>query len=43
MLRELIIFNTDVSRNQGEILPEMSKISGGAPVTRWKLNFMSFT
>ena len=43
MLRELTISNPGVSINQGEILPEVSKIFGGAPITRRKVNLMECT
>ena len=40
MLRELTILNTEMSRNQEKILPEMAKIGGGDPSTIWKGNVM---
>ena len=37
------IFNPGESINQRKILPEMAKIGGGAPGTRWKGNLMGRT
>ena len=42
MLRELTILNPGESRNQKKILPDMDKIGGDAPMTRWKVNLMEY-
>ena len=41
-MRELTIINPEASRDQSKVLPEIAKIGGGAPSTRWKENFKEF-
>ena len=43
MLRDLIILNPGMSRNQRKRLPDIFKIGGGYPSTIQKGNFMEYT